>query len=524
MSRSQATFSGDPALPTTLPAPRSRANWPTRLPTAPAAPETNTSSPSRKAPTRNSPAYAASPGMPSTPRNQDGGTSVAAGSRVAWAASRTAVSRHAAPVRTNEPSGSPGAREATTRPTAPPRITSPTFHGGAYEGSERIRPRMYGSTDMTTFRTTTCPSAGSGTGTSTSRKSAGVGSPCGRAARCHSRVVADMPRSCTRSTDVPAGTPSGPRPRRRSRGHVSSVRTDPVGGLARTVSAEVGRPVAARGTRSPCGTGLRSEHVLLPVQDPAGGSCGRAAGPLHPADLRPGAARGQRQPHPAAVPGGHADRRLRGRVLLGRGEGLLGAAGRLLDRGRVRRRPHAQPDLRGGLLGADRPHRGRAGRLRPGGDLLRAAAQGLLGGPRPDPGHAPGQRRRHPVPLGDLLRVAGAGGGRPGQPRGLPAAADRGRLRRDHHGDRAGRRLLLRRGLPPAVPVQGPQRLLPDPLDRRLLPGGPVGRLKKDRPPPTPRERTPSSPPSAGPGRGPGRGRRDPGGRPFQYLAGKGSA
>ena len=26
---------------------------------------------------------------------------------------------------------------------------------------------------------------------------------------------------------------------------------------------------------------------------------------------------------------------------------------------------------------------------------LRAAAQGLLGGPRPDPGHAPGQRRRH---------------------------------------------------------------------------------------------------------------------------------
>ena len=30
-------------------------------------------------------------------------------------------------------------------------------------------------------------------------------------------------------------------------------------------------------------------------------------------------------------------------------------------------------------------------------------AADLLGGPRPDPGHAPGQRRRHAVPLGDLL-------------------------------------------------------------------------------------------------------------------------
>ena len=30
---------------------------------------------------------------------------------------------------------------------------------------------------------------------------------------------------------------------------------------------------------------------------------------------------------------------------------------------------------------------------------LRAAPQDLLGGPRPDPGHAPGQRRRHAVPL-----------------------------------------------------------------------------------------------------------------------------
>ena len=56
--------------------------------------------------------------------------------------------------------------------------------------------------------------------------------------------------------------------------------------------------------------------------------------------------------------------------------------------------------------GADRPRRGRAGRLRPGEDLLRRPAQGLLRGARPDPGDAPGQRRRHPVPLRHLLRRA----------------------------------------------------------------------------------------------------------------------
>src|SRR5918993_1120263 len=55
---------------------------------------------------------------------------------------------------------------------------------------------MYGSTDMASIRTTICPSAGSGRSSSTSRKSSGVGSPCGRAASCHSRVVTGMPRSC----------------------------------------------------------------------------------------------------------------------------------------------------------------------------------------------------------------------------------------------------------------------------------------------------------------------------------------
>ena len=39
---------------------------------------------------------------------------------------------------------------------------------------------------------------------------------------------------------------------------------------------------------------------------------------------------------------------------------------------------------------------------------VRAVAAGVLGEPRPDAGHAPGQRRRHAIPLGDLLRHAGA--------------------------------------------------------------------------------------------------------------------
>ena len=56
---------------------------------------------------------------------------------------------------------------------------------------------------------------------------------------------------------------------------------------------------------------------------------------------------------------------------------------------------HAQPDLRGGVLGPHRPQRGGAGRVRPKEGQLRGAAQDLLGEPRPHARHAPGQRRRH---------------------------------------------------------------------------------------------------------------------------------
>src|SRR5207248_11728305 len=48
-------------------------------------------------------------------------------------------------------------------------------------------------------------------------------------------------------------------------------------------------------------------------------------------------------------------------------------------------------------------------------------------------------------------------------------------LRRDHHGDPRGAGVLLRRGLPPAVPREEPSRVLPGPLHRRELPGRPRG-------------------------------------------------
>ena len=62
----------------------------------------------------------------------------------------------------------------------------------------------------------------------------------------------------------------------------------------------------------------------------------------------------------------------------------------------------------------------------PEGHQLRQPAQDLLGEPRPDPGDAPGQRRRHAVPLGDLHEHARAAEGRRGEPRALPGAARQG--------------------------------------------------------------------------------------------------
>ncbi len=76
------------------------------------------------------------------------------------------------------------------------------------------------------------------------------------------------------------------------------------------------------------------------------------------------------------------------------------------------------------------------GRLRPSEGHVRGPAQGLLGEPRPDPGHAPGQRRRHAIPLRDLhdLRRAVERGARVA--RRVPAGRDGGGSWSDHDRDR----------------------------------------------------------------------------------------
>ena len=101
---------------------------------------------------------------------------------------------------------------------------------------------------------------------------------------------------------------------------------------------------------------------------------------------------------------------------------------------------------------------------------LRRDAADLLGEPRPHAGHAPGQRRRHAVPLGDLRARRRAARGRGGVARRLRRAARRGGLRRDHHRDPRCARVLLRRGLSPAVPRQEPARVLRARRHGRLVP------------------------------------------------------
>ena len=81
-------------------------------------------------------------------------------------------------------------------------------------------------------------------------------------------------------------------------------------------------------------------------------------------------------------------------------------------------------------------------------------------------GHDPTQGMRqgadvgHAVPVGDLLLLGRAAARRRALARCLSGSVDGGRLWCDHDRDRACSRVLLRRGLPPAVPRQESARLL----------------------------------------------------------------
>ena len=89
-----------------------------------------------------------------------------------------------------------------------------------------------------------------------------------------------------------------------------------------------------------------------------------------------------------------------------------------------------------------RSHRERAGGVRPRAGAVRPADEGVLGEPRPHHAEPAGQRRRHPVPLGDLRHHARAARRGRGVARPVPGGAHRRGLRHDQpprsHSRRAG--------------------------------------------------------------------------------------
>src|SRR3954470_22328443 len=126
--------------------------------------------------------------MPRTPRYADGGAR-SVSTTCAAPAGTTAYSRQPRLCSTRAPVATPSAPEATTSPTAPPSSGASISNGGTYERPSFMRPRMYGSTDMNSLRTSSSPSPGSGTSASARRKSLSRGSPCGRAASRISRLA-----------------------------------------------------------------------------------------------------------------------------------------------------------------------------------------------------------------------------------------------------------------------------------------------------------------------------------------------
>ena len=185
--------------PTTRDAPLSLAICPTIDPTAPAAPDTNTTSPGCIGAICSSPRCAVNPVRPSTPRYADSGTPSSTTRNCA--ASPCATSRHPRSCVTAAPTGTSADVDSTTRPTAPPVIVASSANGATYDSASFIRPRMYGSTERNSLATRTWSGSRSGRSTVTVRKSSGTGHPCGRRTSWTWVLVVVIPRCWCRSVD-----------------------------------------------------------------------------------------------------------------------------------------------------------------------------------------------------------------------------------------------------------------------------------------------------------------------------------